>query len=146
MLPSSTNVQPGEVVVAQELVALLHRLGFDAVIRDAQSIEIVASSPGAEAQLLAALPGDVRVATARISGAAIRVELVGPQMEKMGLTPRQAAVGQLLLEGMGNHEIARRLRISVHTVRRHVEMIFRRLGVNNRAAAVAEIKRLNRRH
>ena len=57
------------------------------------------------------------------------------------LTPRQTAVAKLLMEGLTNVEIGELLKISTHTVRRHLEAIFRRLEVPNRAAAAGELKR-----
>jgi DNA-binding CsgD family transcriptional regulator len=53
----------------------------------------------------------------------------------LGLTPRQARVLQLLWEGATNAEIALALTLSEHTVRHHLEEIYRRLGVRSRAAA-----------
>jgi DNA-binding CsgD family transcriptional regulator len=56
-------------------------------------------------------------------------------LRELGLTPRQARVLQLLWEGATNAEIALALTLSEHTVRHHVEEIYRRLGVRSRAAA-----------
>jgi DNA-binding NarL/FixJ family response regulator len=53
----------------------------------------------------------------------------------LGLTSRQARVLQLLWEGATNAEIALALTLSEHTVRHHLEEIYRRLGVRSRAAA-----------
>jgi DNA-binding CsgD family transcriptional regulator len=131
--------------VGQELVALLARLGLDAVIRDPESVEIVASTPGAEAVLLAAPPGKVRVATARIANVSVRVELNPPKSMNVDLTPRQEAVGALLKKGLRNKEIGEKLGISTHTVRRHLEQLFRRLDVNDRTEAVEALERVKRR-
>lgn len=63
----------------------------------------------------------------------------------LGLTRRQAEVGLLVVEGATNSQIAQRLRISPSTVRRHLEAIFARLGVESRAsAAVALIRHAQR--
>lgn len=56
-------------------------------------------------------------------------------LRDLGLTPRQARVLQLLWEGATNAEIALALTLSEHTVRHHLEEIYRRLGVRSRAAA-----------
>lgn len=56
-------------------------------------------------------------------------------LESLGLSPRQAEVLLHLTNGCTNHEIARRLQISPHTARRHVEAIFRILKVNTRTEA-----------
>lgn len=128
--------------VALELASLLHRLGFAALVRDPNTAEVIAASPAAEAEILAAQPGTVRMATARIAGTVVRVEVVRPQAEDLiQLTPRQAAVGRLIVEGLRNREIAERLQISTHTVRRHLEAIFHRLNVANRTAAATELRK-----
>lgn len=128
--------------LAEQLASLFHRLGFVALVRDPETADIIASSPQAEAELLSAEPGAVRVASARIGGEAVRVEVVrSTRDEVIELTPRQLAVAQLLARGMRNREIAEALKISTHTVRRHLESIFRRLQVPNRAAAAAELKK-----
>jgi DNA-binding CsgD family transcriptional regulator len=59
------------------------------------------------------------------------------------LTPRELEVLGSLADGMTNKSIARRLDISLHTVKFHVESVFRKLGVHNRTEAVA--KALERR-
>ena len=51
------------------------------------------------------------------------------------LTPRQQQVLRLVAEGLTNQQIARRLGLSPHTVKKHLELIARRLGTANRAAA-----------
>jgi DNA-binding CsgD family transcriptional regulator len=56
-------------------------------------------------------------------------------LRSLGMTPRQAHVLQLLWEGATNAEIALGLGISEHTVRHHLEEIYRRLGVRSRTAA-----------
>jgi DNA-binding NarL/FixJ family response regulator len=53
------------------------------------------------------------------------------------LTARQLRVLELLSSGVGTVEIGRRLGISPTTVRRHVSSIVPRLGVRDRAAAIA---------
>jgi DNA-binding NarL/FixJ family response regulator len=54
-----------------------------------------------------------------------------------GLSDRERDVLTHLAAGRTNKEIAEALMISPHTVRRHVEHIFTKLGVTNRAAATA---------
>ena len=53
------------------------------------------------------------------------------------LTDRQQEVLLLMVEGLGNIEIARRLDITKHTARYHVSAILAKLEVANRAEAVA---------
>jgi NarL family two-component system response regulator YdfI len=52
------------------------------------------------------------------------------------LTPREIEVLRMIAEGMGNKEIASKLRISDHTVKFHISSIFAKLGAANRAEAV----------
>jgi len=54
------------------------------------------------------------------------------------LTPRELEVLVGLSEGLSNKAVARQLDISQHTVKFHVESIFRKLGVATRAEAVAK--------
>jgi len=53
------------------------------------------------------------------------------------LTRRELEVMLLLAEGLGHMEIGRRLVISPKTVGTHVEHIYEKLGVHNRAEALA---------
>ena len=59
------------------------------------------------------------------------------------LTEREHEVLRLLLEGASNHEIARRLVVSVNTVKRHVYNLCGKLGVQSRAQAIARARTLN---
>ena len=54
-----------------------------------------------------------------------------------GLTAREVEVLRLVAEGKTNRAIAKALVISDHTVRRHLQNIFNKIGVSTRAAATA---------
>ncbi|GAA0401312.1 response regulator transcription factor [Microbispora corallina] len=56
------------------------------------------------------------------------------------LTDREVEVLDLLAAGLTNHAIAQRLFLSEKTVRNHVSNIFAKLGVSDRAAAVARAR------
>ena len=129
----------GEVAAA--LAALFYKLGFAAIIRNPETADIIASTPGAEKELQRAEPGTARVASGRIAGEVVRIELVpAPGDPPVRLTPRQLEVAHLLADGLRNGDIAEKLGISAHTVRRHMEAILRRLNVTNRAAAAKELR------
>lgn len=53
------------------------------------------------------------------------------------LTPRELEVLELLVEGLSNKEIARRLSMSEHGVKRHVGAVLAKLNCPNRTVAVA---------
>jgi DNA-binding CsgD family transcriptional regulator len=53
-----------------------------------------------------------------------------PHMEN--LTPRELQVAQLVSSGLSNQEISDRLRISLQTVKNHMQAIYKKLGVKNR--------------
>jgi DNA-binding NarL/FixJ family response regulator len=58
------------------------------------------------------------------------------------LTLRQKKVLRLLAEGLSNKHIARELQISEITVKAHVSLILKKLGVANRVQAAMEARRL----
>jgi DNA-binding CsgD family transcriptional regulator/PAS domain-containing protein len=57
----------------------------------------------------------------------------------LGLTPREAEVLHLIVRGRANDEIAGTLGVSPRTVHKHVEHVFRKLGVSSRVEAVATV-------
>jgi DNA-binding NarL/FixJ family response regulator len=56
-------------------------------------------------------------------------------LETLGLTPREAEVLLWIAQGKGNGEIATILGATEHTVKKHVQHIFSKLGVESRNAA-----------
>jgi ATP/maltotriose-dependent transcriptional regulator MalT len=60
-----------------------------------------------------------------------------PSGDAHGLTERELEVLRLVAAGESNRQIAAELVISDHTVRRHLQNIFAKLGVSSRAAATA---------
>jgi len=57
------------------------------------------------------------------------------------LTPREREVLSLLAEGCSAPQMARRLHLSTATIKTHLKTLYEKLGVNDRAAAVAEAMR-----
>ena len=61
------------------------------------------------------------------------------ELLSLGLTSRQAQVLRLLACGKSSRQIAAELQISTGTVSKHLEHIYARLGVSNRAQAIARV-------
>jgi two-component system nitrate/nitrite response regulator NarL len=59
-------------------------------------------------------------------------------------TPREMEVLSAIGDGLSNKMIARRLNISLHTVKFHIESLFKKLGVRTRTEALAKAR--ERRH
>ena len=57
------------------------------------------------------------------------------------LTPRETEVLSMIAEGMSAPEIAKRIHLSPTTVKTHLHTLYEKLGVSDRAAAVAEAMR-----
>jgi len=53
------------------------------------------------------------------------------------LTPRETAVLLFLADGMSNEEISKRLFISIHTLRNHIQSIISKLGAHSKLEAVS---------
>lgn len=91
---------------------------------------------GARLELGAALAEFERLGAAP-DAAATRSLLEGPTDLPAGLTPREAEVLRLVASGKTNRDIAVELVISEHTVARHLQNMFTKLGVSSRAGATA---------
>jgi DNA-binding CsgD family transcriptional regulator len=63
--------------------------------------------------------------------------------ETSDLTPRESEILQLIAEGLSNPAIARRLTISVGTVKAHTANIYSKLGTNNRVQALTRARELH---
>jgi len=108
---------------------------FDTLTTLLERDEIGNVSPGYIEKILAAFPGKQRVDD---SGEPKTEEsvLIEP------LSEREKEVLTLIGEGLSNQEIAERLVITVHTVKKHSSNIYGKLGVNSRTQAVAQARQL----
>jgi DNA-binding NarL/FixJ family response regulator len=64
-----------------------------------------------------------------------------PAASVPGLSAREVEILELIAEGRANADIARRLFLSDKTVRNHISTIYAKLGVADRAEAVARARR-----
>jgi DNA-binding NarL/FixJ family response regulator len=67
-------------------------------------------------------------------------ELVEGLAARHNLTPRESEVLALVGEGLNNAEIAARLFVGIATVKTHINAIFAKLGVRDRAQAIALVR------
>lgn len=134
-LPST----PG--ALGAELAAVLRSIGVHAVVTDARGT-VIAASPEAAHCIGRAADSGRQAVPVRICGQSLYVVVSGGAVppRPLDLTPRQRVVVELIAEGLRNREIAERLGISLHTVRRHVEALLQRLGVQTRAAAAVLLR------
>lgn len=63
-------------------------------------------------------------------------------LRSRGLSPREAEVALLIVQGAANQRFATLLGISLGTVKKHCQRIYRELEVDNRAAAAAVVARI----
>jgi len=119
---------PGNFLTADAL-----RSGVRAILpREATSEEIVAAIQASVVGLVVLHPDALHSVLSPIPS--------GDQSELESsdqiLTPREIEVLRMIAEGLGNKEIASRLRISDHTVKFHISSIFAKLGASSRTEAV----------
>jgi len=66
-----------------------------------------------------------------LSGAALEKAL-----ERLGITPREYEVLQLIAQGLSNQEIAGRMFVSLNTIKTHTSSLFSKLDAQRRTQAV----------
>jgi ATP/maltotriose-dependent transcriptional regulator MalT len=149
-----------EPSLAARLGRALRALGYT-IVEEAAYADVILGDDAASGQLHITRPGHEGEQAGLVSrdaspaqiDAALRAVAAGlivrPRERDLGfaamtegagtspLTPREVEVLTLISEGLANKEIARKLDISLHTVKFHIESIFRKLGVRARAEAVA---------
>ena len=62
--------------------------------------------------------------------------------ESLGISPREADVLALLMEGHSNQEIADQLFVSLNTVKTHLANLYQKLEVQRRAQAIRKVQEL----
>ena len=63
---------------------------------------------------------------------------IRPTQQDYGLTKREREVLELLVQGLTNKEIASRMSLSFHTVSGYIRLVYEKLHVNTRSAAVGK--------
>lgn len=116
---------PYECARAQVLVGLACR-----ALGDQRTGDLELAAAQRVFQKLGATPDQEEVA--KLLGTARRRRAGAP-------TARELEVLALVAQGMTNREVAAELSISDQTVRRHLQNLYRRLGVSSRAAATAYV-------
>ena len=106
-------------------------------VEDGDFAGVLAEDPG-PAQLDAALRAVVAGLIVRPPPLPAAGFAALPDMPAAALSPREVEVLTALAKGLGNKAVARRLGISPHTVKFHIESLFRKLGAGTRAEAVAK--------
>lgn len=131
----SPGTRPGE---AERLVAALRAAS--------PALRVVVVEPGESLRCdvrvpRSARPGDL-VTAMRLAqeGFAVARRPRAPHPGR-GLTDRETELLGALCAGLGNEQIARRMRISRRTVEFHLTRIFRKLGVGSRAEAIVHAQR-----
>jgi DNA-binding NarL/FixJ family response regulator len=152
--------------VSSATLVVLHEAAADAIHRPPGTLDgvptlILAEHPSASAALAAIeegvdgyLPADI---SAQALGAAVTAVMRGEpaySRQTIGawlrsvrararvpapveLTPRQSQIVELIATGATDKEIAAQIGVRTATAQKHVARLLRRLGVRNRAAAVA---------
>lgn len=131
------SVQVGWLCVARPLDArTLERLGLTKQLEQSMRMADVAES----------LRTTVQALSSRVSEISRQIPAAEPTRPgaKAGLpsvlTAREREVAELLLQGYRVPDIARRLHLSVHTVRNHCKSMFRKLGVGSQSELVARLR------
>jgi len=114
---------------------------------DAACVQAVFAA-GAVGYIPKAMTPPVMVATVRLiaeGGRWFPPELMAVPPEasdKIQLTDRQTAVLRLLVKGLGNLQIAKKLDISESTVKQHAHAVYAALKVNSRTQAIVAAARM----
>jgi DNA-binding NarL/FixJ family response regulator len=133
-----TIVAPDEERRA-ELAAIVTSAGH-AIVEESAADVVLLDGAATAAQIESALQAAATGSPARNIAPvrASRFEELTERVAHVLLTPRETDVLTAIGAGLGNKAIARELGISLHTVKFHIESLFRKLGARTRAEAVAK--------
>lgn len=120
---AASETEPGLVRLAEAGVG-----GF--VLHD-ESVEQLAAA--IYSVMRGEAPCPPRLAAALLQRLSALAAQVPDQAEEAGLTARELEIATLVAEGLSNKEIARRLHITLATVKNHVHSILNKLQVTRRA-------------
>jgi DNA-binding NarL/FixJ family response regulator len=123
---TDNDVGPAEHQIALALI----RADRDFSGRDRALLHVL------RAPLIAAL---ARARSRQQAGQAPAAAAAGGLPDPPGLTDRETAILRLVATGCTNSAIAHQLQLSPRTVAKHLEHVYRKLGVSSRAAAVARL-------
>jgi DNA-binding NarL/FixJ family response regulator len=86
-------------------------------------------------KLLESGPEDLMLSLAKMNIDGYQIALNAYRIQhSVQFTDRQRQISRFIGWGLGNKGIARRLKISENTVAHHLTVIYRKLGINSRAA------------
>lgn len=131
---------------AAEVVATLANGGTMAVTGDATpyafGLLLRDGAPETLVSASSAVVDGLIVIEPLLASAVLRETSILPELPAESLTPRESEVLQLIAEGLANKAIARKLGISDHTVKFHVNAILGKLNAQSRTEAVVRATRL----
>lgn len=129
-----TDSQHGSVLAFNR-----ERRGFSS--RDRAVVDLVAPHVAQAVKLRQRLAA-LTAAVSTLGRHSEEVEQARPQLSV--LTAREREVVEYLVGGVTDHEIARSLGISQRTVHKHLERIYRKLGLSNRTSLIALVHQANK--
>ncbi|WP_063007670.1 LuxR C-terminal-related transcriptional regulator [Nocardia kruczakiae] len=131
----STDLQLLDIVAATFAVIREREVRTDRMQRQRQSILAAVRQLASETDSFAGLDVDLG-----LEGTSIRpgspAQPIRAAVHEL-LTPREAEVLGLIVDGASNNEIAEQLVITVETVKSHVKQVLRKLGAVNRSEAIS---------